>query len=950
MFGKTLLALGAFTLATIVAQAQSIVIDGVTDRTTYNDSAAFRVQTNAGFSYSTTLNGAPVPVGVTNRITRMDYYDLLVTRTNDTTSAVTNALVRFIVLSSNRGSPERGLIEWVPLPPIPSTAAETSGGRLWLLAPQDYPAGLDIPIAARVENEDGTARRVNGWLSGPGYEASAFRIVRGVGHGFLPAAAAPTNISFNGTLPSLQTNKLIRIESNTVWTTAAGVLGDTTWPTNSRIHVTGNLTIPAGVTLTIEAGTVVRLNPGVNITNSGRTVINGTTTQPVVFTATNRVAPEQRAGAWGGWFLRGASAELIANAAIMTGSGAASSLSFSPGSSHRSEQPLLLVHSTATVLMTNCALINQAGQIGNGYFSRIVWDHCLVQRAITVGEYEGCTNVFNHSALLEFPAIDGVYNATIADADYDGFYAIRGTNFLANSLIGFAKDDAIDSGSGGPGTVVVSNCWVESALHEALAWSGEGRRTWTYDSVLINSGQGLECGWSTTNASSPVSPICYGSNILSTANSVGTRFGDNYEGTSGLGNKAGFLTVTNSYLLYNYRDIFGRPWDNTWNWRTNNMDVRSNFVTAPNEYHPSNTVWNPAADGTRLARFMSTPASAPVGIGLANWFAITSASLTNGIPVRLSSFTPNYVSVDYVIETPDSVVATGTLTFVSGETVKYIYGNPSALSGATTWRVALRNPVNGEITGTSATYVFPAQQTVNPTTLIAAGSGWKYLDDGSNQGTAWRAINFADNTWSNGVAQLGFGDGDENPAGRIRRTNTMTAGNSITTFYFRRAFNVPDPGVFATLSMWMLRDDGGVVYLNDTEMFRSPSMPAGTITYTTFANAQGSAPPDNSIDTATWGTGPLVAGTNVIAVEIHQFDLSSSDLSFDFSLTGNPQQPPPSIFITKFGAQLALHWLTSGYALEQADEVTGPWTFLTAESPATISFAEPQKFFRLRKP
>lgn len=67
--------------------------------------------TNAGFKYGVTLNGASVPAGVTNRITRMDYYDLAVSRTNDLTSAVSNAHVRFIVLSSRRGSPELGLIE-----------------------------------------------------------------------------------------------------------------------------------------------------------------------------------------------------------------------------------------------------------------------------------------------------------------------------------------------------------------------------------------------------------------------------------------------------------------------------------------------------------------------------------------------------------------------------------------------------------------------------------------------------------------------------------------------------------------------------------------------------------------------------------------------------------------------------------------------------------------------
>ncbi len=106
-----------------------------------------------------------------------------------------------------------------------------------------------------------------------------------------------------------------------------------------------------------------------------------------------------------------------------------------------------------------------------------------MQRAITVGEYEGCTNIVRNSALIEFPSVDGIYNAVIANADYDGMYMILGTNFFENSLIGFCKDDALDAGSddsGDPlGGVRVENCWIESALHEAMAWSGNNRRTWT---------------------------------------------------------------------------------------------------------------------------------------------------------------------------------------------------------------------------------------------------------------------------------------------------------------------------------------------------------------------------------------------------------------------------------------------------------------------------------------
>jgi hypothetical protein len=939
MFHKLVIATLLFAASKTLAQ--NLTIEGVADRQVLTDTASFRVVTNAGFSYGVTLNGVPLPAGVVHQVTRMDYYDLTVARTNTTTSEVTNVLVRFIVLSSRRGSPELGLVEWVPLPPISSSAAEVAGAHLDLVAPARYPAGLDIPLIARVENVSGEARRVNGWVRAPGYEAHAFRILRGVGFGFLPPALAGTNISFAGQLQGLTASKVIEIESNTTWTTVSGILPNTTWPTNSRIHVTGNLTIPAGVQLNIEAGTVVKLNAGVNITNSGRTVINGTPTDPVVFTSTNRVAPEQHTGAWGGFFLRGASAALIANNAIMTGAGAQRNMSFSPGTSHRSEQPVLYVHSGAHVRMTNCAVVNNAGQIGNGYFSTITLERTIWQRAITVGEYQGCTNIVRNSALIEFPSVDGIYDAEIADSDYDGYYAIEGTNYFANSLVGFCKDDAIDAGSGGRGGFVVTNCWIESALHEALAWSGEGRRTWTYNTVLMNSGQGLEAGWS---SGTPPSPVVFAENLFSTANSVGARYGDNYTGNTGLGLKHGTLEVTNSFILHNYRDVWGQVWDN-WSYRTGAMTIRSNFLTAPNTNHPANTVWDPARDGARLAQFMSTPPDAPVGIGLALWDDVSVADLTNGIPVRLSSFTTQAVSIEFVIETPSGSLTNGTLTFTAGETVKRIAAPASLVAGAASWRVALRNPFGAELTDQRASYFVdrPAAST-----LVAAGSAWRYLDDGSNQGTTWRAPVFDDSSWSNGVGQLGFGDNDE--ATRIRRTNAT--GANIITFYFRRAFTVSDPDAFGTLSMRMTRDDGGVVYLNGTEVYRSPSMPPAptVITSSTFANAQGSAPSDNTVDNAALPVNLLVAGTNVIAVEIHQFDAGSSDASFDLSLTGNPAGPASNrLDVVRFGNELSLSWGGGGFVLESAPTVLGPWTFVSTEGSVTVETTG-QRFFRLRRP
>jgi hypothetical protein len=171
------------------------------------------------------------------------------------------------------------------------------------------------------------------------------------------------------------------------------------------------------------------------------------------------------------------------------------------------------------------------------------------------------------------------------------------------------------------------------------------------------------------------------------------------------------------------------------------------------------------------------------------------------------------------------------------------------------------------------------------TTLISPGSTWKYLADGSDQGTTWRGTNFNDSAWLSGPAQLGYGDGGEatvvNCGPSAPACNT---GNFITT-YFRRAFAIADAAAFGSLQLQLLRDDGAVVYLNGTEVVRH-NMPAGTITYTTPASTAIGGADESTFYSFTLATNVLLAGTNVAAVEIHQSSGTSSDISFDLQLVG----------------------------------------------------------------
>lgn len=168
------------------------------------------------------------------------------------------------------------------------------------------------------------------------------------------------------------------------------------------------------------------------------------------------------------------------------------------------------------------------------------------------------------------------------------------------------------------------------------------------------------------------------------------------------------------------------------------------------------------------------------------------------------------------------------------------------------------------------------------TTLIPTGAIWKYLDNGSNQGTAWRAAGFSDNVWAAGAAQAGYGDGDE---ATVINYGPSATGKYVTT-YFRRSFNVADASAYTSLTLRLLRDDGAVVYLNGAEVFRS-NMPAGTISFTTLASSALSAPAESTFVQTSLSPTSLVNGANVVAVEIHQANGTSSDVSFDLELTGS---------------------------------------------------------------
>jgi hypothetical protein len=174
--------------------------------------------------------------------------------------------------------------------------------------------------------------------------------------------------------------------------------------------------------------------------------------------------------------------------------------------------------------------------------------------------------------------------------------------------------------------------------------------------------------------------------------------------------------------------------------------------------------------------------------------------------------------------------------------------------------------------------------------LVPTGASWKFLDDGSDQGSAWRASGFADAAWSSGPAELGYGDGDEATLVRCSSDPVCNSAdpNKFITTYFRHHFNVADPGSVGGLTLRIKRDDGAVVYLNGTEAVRS-NMPSGAVGYQTLGLDSGGT--EDSFFSYSVNPALLVSGDNVLAVEVHQWDAGSSDLSFDLDLEATAPAP-----------------------------------------------------------
>jgi lysophospholipase L1-like esterase len=244
--------------------------------------------------------------------------------------------------------------------------------------------------------------------------------------------------------------------------------------------------------------------------------------------------------------------------------------------------------------------------------------------------------------------------------------------------------------------------------------------------------------------------------------------------------------------------------------------------------------------------------------------------------------------------------------------------------------------------------------------LIHGGEVWKYSDIGQDLGTNWSQPDYDDSGWASGPARLGYGD----MAVLTMVSYGPDTTNRYITTYFRHWFIVPGNVAYTNLNFRLSRADGAVVWLNGQEAFRS-NMPAGSIAYTNLALS--TIPtffdPAHIFYPTNLAVLNLLAGTNLVAVEIHLHSVNRTSNGFDLELLGMGNfLPPPSLTIGLSGGNVLLSWPATnagGFTLYSTTNLaaTGSWMMTAAavqtndgqiivtQAPDTSA-----KFFHLQRP
>ena len=200
------------------------------------------------------------------------------------------------------------------------------------------------------------------------------------------------------------------------------------------------------------------------------------------------------------------------------------------------------------------------------------------------------------------------------------------------------------------------------------------------------------------------------------------------------------------------------------------------------------------------------------------------------------------------------------------------------------WRASTVRDGSPGVPEPSAIEVFPGNPDATGGTVVDLGSTWKHFTATTDPGTGWRTPGFNDGSWGSGPGLLGFENaglpspGIQTPVG---------SQNASMVYLFRTTFEFNGQAAGATYVIDQVLDDGAAYWLNGQPL-NSSFVDTGAV----WDSAATRSVPDAILETNALSgnaTG-LQTGTNVLAVEVHQVTLGSSDMVFGARLKIQTQQ------------------------------------------------------------
>ena len=173
----------------------------------------------------------------------------------------------------------------------------------------------------------------------------------------------------------------------------------------------------------------------------------------------------------------------------------------------------------------------------------------------------------------------------------------------------------------------------------------------------------------------------------------------------------------------------------------------------------------------------------------------------------------------------------------------------------------------------------PASALAAPVTLVAPNASW-HVRDGLAPQSGWLAPRFDQGEWA--AAGTPFRIVDRGAA----------AGASPRVTYYRIELEVKDPARFAGLELGLPRDNPAAAYLNGREVDRLARSPAREKKWLVPRGPRSDPTAEPILVHRLLDPAALVAGTNVLAVEIQRTPGDGGDPSFAAELVAYPRTGP----------------------------------------------------------